>query len=803
MARPDQHLCVHCGDSFPPQDLVTETFAGKALEFCCHGCRGAYLIIQGAGLESFYERRDRQTDALKEADGKHFDDQYLGQFVKHHDEFAEICLILDGIRCASCVWLIEHLLQKQSGVFSARINFATHRLLLRYDEQQLTPAAICRKLAGIGYLARPYSPSELQLSAERERRNLMIRFGTAVFLSMQLMGFSLALYAGYFQGIDADSRALLQIFAALVTTPVVFYSGAPFFRGAWISLRNRQPHMDLLIALGSLTAYVYSLFALFRGGEVYFDTAAMIITLILAGRLFEAGARRKAAAGIDRLLKLAPDRARRLTDGQWCEIDSRELQPGDLISIQAGERFPVDGIIQQGWTEVDEAAVTGESLPLVKQPGDQLVSGTLNLTGTIEVRVGSPASESYIARIAAIVEEAQANQAPIQRLADRVSGVFIPLVLLIALGTFCFWFWRGEGQALLHAVTVLVVACPCALGLATPTAIMVASGQAARNGILFRGGDILEKTAGVTVLAFDKTGTLTGGRPELTDIHSFEYPDEIFLQRLASALAASPHPLARGIVRAAEADKLHLCKLSSCRTIAGRGVIATWEQDGTELLAGSRRFLQEQGVPLPAHDAASAQSEVHLAEGHRYLGFVSLADQLRPDALSLLQLLRRRGYHTRLLTGDRAEVGRRISAELGIEEFHAGLTPEQKAQRIALEPKDAVMMIGDGINDAPALSQAAVGCAIAGSTDIAVESADLILTRPNLLNLAFALRLSKDCLGIIKQNLLWAFSYNLVAIPLAASGNLAPVYGAAAMALSSICVLANSLRLTRKGAADA
>ncbi|MFO7577448.1 MAG: heavy metal translocating P-type ATPase [Pelovirga sp.] len=783
--------CHHCNERFPPADLVREQLDGQALDFCCHGCRGAYLIIRGAGLEHFYQRSDRLAGALKEAFNLRFDDAYLERFVRTQGDSAEISLIIDGIRCASCVWLIERLLQRHPGILAVRVNFATHRVLIRFTPGLLGAGDICRRLADIGYQARPYTLNELQKSADREMRDLLMRFGTAVFLTMQLMGFSFALYAGYFQGIEAQTKIMLEIFAAIVTTPVVFYSGYPFIRGAWLSLRNRQPNMDLLIALGTLCAYGYSLVAMVVGGEVYFETAAMIITLILTGRLIEAGARRKAAAGIDRLLKLAPARATRLTGTDWVEVDSQELRPGDLIQVKAGDRLPVDGMITQGITEIDEAAVTGEPLPVVKEAGAAVVSGTLNLSGTIQVKVASAAAESFIARIAAIVEQAQTDKPPIQRLADRVATFFIPLVLLIATGTFVYWYSQG-GPALLSAVTVLVVACPCALGLATPTAVMIATGRAAEAGVLFRGGDVLEAATKITHLAFDKTGTITAGQPEVTRISALDGQDDELLRLLASAETGSHHPLARGIRKAAANRGLIAEEPAQTTAWPGRGIAARLHDD--LLLAGSRRFLFEQGVTLPPL-ANDDRSEVHLARNGCYLGAVALEDQLRSDARDMFASLHHAGYTTLLLTGDRAVVAERVSRELQIGSYHAELTPRQKAELITRLPAAAVMMVGDGINDAPALSSAAIGCALAGSTDIAVESADLILTRPDLTNIPFALRLARKTLVNIKQNLLWAFSYNLVAIPMAVSGHLAPVYAAAAMAISSICVLLNALRL--------
>ena len=790
-----EFICRHCEENFPRADLVTEEIDGEAVPFCCHGCRGAYLIIRGAGLEHFYQRPDRQAGTLKEAFNLRFDAAYLDRFVRHQQQGAEINLIVDGIRCASCVWLIERLLQKHQGITSVRVNFATHRVLIRFIPEQISATDICRKLADIGYLARPYSFDELQQSAHREMRSLLMRFGTAVFLTMQLMGFSLALYAGYFQGIDAQTKSLLEFFAAIVTTPVVFYSGYPFIRGAWISVRNREPNMDLLIALGTLCAYFYSLVAMLTGGEVYFETAAMIITLILAGRLIETGARRKAAAGIDRLLKLAPARAIRHENGSWTEVDSQELVSGDLIRLKAGDRLPVDGVIVQGITEIDEAAVTGEPLPVVKECDDKVVSGTLNLTGTIDVRVLSAANDSFLARMTSIVEQAQSDKAPIQRLADRVAGIFIPVVLLIAAATFFYWHLH-DGAALLNAVSVLVVACPCALGLATPTAAMIASGRAAQVGVLFRGGDVLEAASHIDYLAFDKTGTITMGRPQVVDLKAADGNHQELLQLLADAEAGSHHPLARGIIK--EATKQGITPRSLDKTITHAGLGISTLRNDEKLLAGSRRFLTEQGILVPETDSAG-RSEVHLARNGRYIGHVTLDDEVRPDAGQMFADLRKHGYKSLLLTGDRTEVAQRISAQLDIDSWYAELTPEQKAEQVNRLAPARTMMIGDGINDAPALSSAAIGCAIAGSTDIAVESADLILTRPQLTNIPFALKLAKKTLTNIRQNLAWAFSYNLIAIPLAVCGLLAPAYAAAAMAISSVCVLLNSLRLTRQG----
>lgn len=792
--------CDHCQLPIPPQDLVSDEHDGQTLNFCCHGCHGAYQLIRSAGLDDFYRKRSWQEPGINAGVfERDFDSTEMEPHVRRiDDQQAEIMLLLDGIRCASCVWLIEKVLLRTPGVLDARINYGTHRLRLQFNPQKIDAATLCHSIARIGYLPRPHTADAVQNRSQREQRKTLIRFGTAAFLSMQLMGYSIALYAGFFQGMDASSKQIIQLFAALVTTPVVFYCGWPFLIGAWRSLRNRMPNMDLLISLGVLTAYSYSLFALWSGAEVYFDTAAMIVTLILLGRLLEASARHRAAAGIDRLLRLAPQTATRLEGDARQVVPSSSLNPGDLILIGPGERFPVDGALAGDETEIDEAALTGEPLPVCKRPGDRISAGTLNLTTAVTLRVTCSSEESFIARVARLVEEAQARRAPVQALADRVAAVFVPLVILLSVSTFCGWWLIGSNPlaGMLNAVAVLVIACPCALGLATPTAVLVATGQAARQGVLFRGGDILEKTGRIDLVAFDKTGTLTLGTPQVIDLLPWQCPEEELLLTAATAEAGSVHPIARGILAAAKSRNLSIPLQAGGRAVPGQGVIL--QTPNGEIRIGTRAF-QLSEIPPRVESRRQTASVVHVSLGRRYLGCLFLADRLRSEVPGVISQLRGLGLRSTMLTGDHAESGRAIADQAGIEQVEAGLRPEDKAVWLA-EQRAAgrrVLMVGDGINDAPALAEAEVGCAMDGSTDIALENSDLVLTRPDLKRLVEALRLSRRALGIIRQNLGWAFAYNLIALPLAATGQLLPIVAAGAMALSSVCVIGNSLRLSR------
>ena len=788
--------CAHCNLSISPASRVVDRIGSEELHFCCPGCRGAYRIIVGAGLEAFYEKRSWQDAGMAEgAFATRYSGEYLAGFVRPRGEHHEISLLVSGIRCAACIWLIEHLLARIDGVVEAAVNYGTHRARIVFDPARTSPLAVVEAIARLGYLPRPFIGSQAREEAARENTSLLLRFVTAAFLSMQLMGYSLALYAGYFSGIDQASRQLMEYFAALVTTPVVFFAGAPFLQGAWRSLRNRAPDMDLLIALGVLASYLYSMAALLVGGEVYFETSATIVTLLLLGRVLEHGARQKAAAGVDRLLHLAPDTACLVSGEETVQVASGRLQVGQVILVGPGERFPVDGVLLAGETEVDESVLTGETQPVLRREGDPIMAGSMNVAAAVRVRVTTTAGESFMARIARLVEEAQNRKAPVQGLADRVAGRFVPAVLGLALATGLFWYFRSGdlALALLPAVAVLVVACPCALGLATPTAILVATGTAARRGILFRGGDTLEATARLTLAAFDKTGTLTEPLPQVVAIQPATGSARELLLWAARAEAGANHPLARGIIRRAGQEGIRFAPEGGF-VIPGKGVRLATERG--ELLVGNRPLLADAGI-VPPEREPSPLTEVHVALGGTWLGVLLLDNRIRAGAGETMAALHRSGISTCLLTGDHQAPAQQVAAATGIDHAYWAMSPTAKGDwvRRMRAGGGVVLMVGDGVNDAPALSEADVGCAMGGGTDLALETSDLVLVGDSLEQLPAAVSLARKTLRVIRQNLWWAFTYNLVALPLAASGKLAPVYAAAAMAVSSVCVVANSLRL--------
>ncbi len=795
--------CFHCGGDIPPGMLVEERSGDTVLSFCCHGCHGAYLLISGSGLSDYYRRRQwQETGLIPKAFKGGFRDSYLAGFVRESAGACAIDIIVDGIRCASCVWLIEKIIGALPGVVEARVNYATGRARVLFDPGVTSPAAIFNRIDQIGYAPRPYTESEVREMARREQKDLLIRFGTAFFLSMQLMAYAFALYAGYFQGIEPQMKGYLQLFSLLVTTPVVFYCGWPFLKGAWRGLANGAPNMELLIALGALSSFGYSVYATFSGGEVYYETAAMIVTLILAGRLLENSAKRRASGGIARLLELSPGQAQRFAGETLETVDPSELQPGDLILVAPGERFPVDGRIEEGASDVDESAATGEPLPQLKKRGDEVIAGSTNLSGALRVTCLREAGESFIARIAHLVEEAQSRRAPIQGVADRVAAYFVPAVLTLAVATFCLHYWEGRalGASLMIALAVLVIACPCALGLATPTAILAGTGAAASFGVIFKGGDILERLSRITIAVFDKTGTLTQGAPMLVDIQPVPgvKPKEV-LALAAAVERGSLHPVAHAIRAYAERHDIDYPTGTEMVTLAGAGIKG--RVAGETVALGSVTLLERLGVTGIPDGVESPEGGmvVGVARKGHYAGTLIFKDRIRDDAPGLVSYFRRQAIDTLLLSGDRQECTDKVARGAGVALGIGGLSPADKAREIEkLKGAGAtVLMVGDGINDAPALSASDVGCAVAGGTDIAMETSDLVLAKADLNRLALAHRMARRTMNVVRQNLAWAFLYNVIGIPLAMTGRLTPVYAAAAMALSSVCVVGNSLRLLR------
>ncbi|MBV9654400.1 MAG: copper-translocating P-type ATPase [Acetobacteraceae bacterium] len=708
-----------------------------------------------------------------------------------------------GMTCASCVRRVEKALLRVPGVSAVAVNLGTERARVEAAADRVTPGQLAEAIRNAGYEPRATAAAESRDPAPGSRRQLL-----DVLIAAALSAPLLAGMAGHLLGRPAMLPGWVQFALA---TPVQFWLGFRFYRAGWRAARALSGNMDLLVATGTSAAWglsVYALLAAPAGHQpaLYFETSALLVTFVLLGKWLESRAKGQTASALRALARLRPDTARLLRDGTELAVPLDSLRVGDLVVVRPGERIPVDGRVLEGNGHVDESMLTGESLPLEKAPGARVTGGSVNADGRLVIETAAIGAETTLAKIVRLVESAQASKAPVQRLVDRVSAVFVPVVLLLALLTFAAW-WALAGDAtaaVLNAVAMMVIACPCALGLATPTAIMVGTGVAARHGILIRDAEALERARDVRTVAFDKTGTLTEGRPEVTAVLPLAEGASagLVLRLAASLLHGSEHPLADAVRRRAAADGVVPAAATSFRALPGRGV--SGEADGRELVLGSLRLLRESGLdPSASGDALPADATLswlgQLAPDRRVLGAIAFADTVKPTARAAIQALRDAGTATVMLTGDRPEAARAVAGALGVGQAFAGLLPEDKAGAIATlrAGGGVVAMVGDGINDAPALAAADLGIAMGSGTDAAMSAAAITLMRGDPLLVPAALDIARRTHAKIRQGLFWAFAYNLVGIPLAACGWLDPVIAGGAMALSSVSVLGNALLLRR------
>ena len=711
---------------------------------------------------------------------------------------------IGGMTCAACSARLEKVLNRQSGM-QANVNLASERARVRLSAAA-DEAAVLVAVAKAGFtaavvdgLTREREKAEKLRVYDREIR----RFWISVALTLPLLGQMLWMFGEH--GHQNELSRWLQLALA---TPVQFWIGWRFYDGAWKTLRGGGANMDVLVALGTSMAWGFSTVVTVFGlaQHVYFEAGAAVITLVLLGKLLEARAKARTSEAIESLIRLQPKTARVERDGQWVEMPVEALMPGDVFLVRPGESVPVDGEVIDGASNVNEAMLTGESMPVGKHAGDRIFAATANGQGALRCRATGVGEHTLLAGIIRLVGEAQGSKAPVQRLADRISAIFVPTVCVIALVTLAGWWWySGQfAEALVNAVAVLVIACPCALGLATPTAIMVGTGQGARAGILVKNAEALERAEKIMVLALDKTGTLTCGMPQVTDVEPRGLAADEALQLAAALEQNSEHPLARAIVAAGAAVRgngqnatVDGKKVANFKALPGRGVEG--EIDGRVLRLGSPAWLGAEGDPLVDAWQGAGKTVVVLSEGDSVRALFAVADALRPTSKEAVRRLRERGIRVVMLTGDNAATAAAIAAEVGIDEFRAGILPGDKAAAVSeLKVGGAlVAMVGDGINDAPALAAADVSFAIGAGSDAAIEAADLTLIRSDLSGVGDAIALSAATLGKIRQNLFFAFIYNVLGIPLAAMGLLNPVVAGAAMALSSVSVVSNSLLLKR------
>ncbi|MDD5296641.1 MAG: heavy metal translocating P-type ATPase [Rhodocyclaceae bacterium] len=811
-SRREECACYHCGLPVPNDADYTVSIDGGTRKMCCAGCQAVAQAIVDNGLGEYYRHRDAMPEPRREAMPEELKE--LGLF--DHPDFQksfvrpveggnerEASLILEGITCAACVWLNESHVARQPGVTAVDINYATRRARVRWDESKTQLSSILAAISAIGYRAYPYDTDRSEKIARAERKNALWRLFVAGFGMMQVMMYAIPVYLADDGTMTHDILQLMRWASLILTLPVVLYSSATFFRNAWRDLLLRRVGMDVPVALGVGAAFGASVWAtLTGGGEVYFDSVTMFVFFLLFGRYLEMMARQKAVRSVEEITKLLPTSAQRLPrypDLTAERVAVTSLAPGDVLLVKPGEVIPADGVVLDGQSMADESLLTGESRPVPKASGDTLTGGSVNSGSPLVMRVERVGGETRLAAIQRLMERAATEKPKVVQMADSIAARFVGILLLLAAVTGGAWMVLDPGRALWVFVSVLVVSCPCALSLATPAALTVATGVLSRRGLLATRGHAIETLARATHFVFDKTGTLTRGRLRLVRLLPMRGDDAQELLALAVALEqGSEHAIGVGLRNALAASAV-LPQVSEIRAVTGQGVEGV--MGGRRCRVGRPDYvsgLHDQALP---RDLALPGTVVALGDEAGWLAFVAMEDELRPEAAAMVAELKRDGMAVSILSGDTPAAVATVAAHLGIEDAHGGLSPQGKHDFIrALQEAGAIVaMVGDGVNDAPVLAQAQVSVAMGGGTELARTQGDFVLLSENLGHLGIGLTLARRTLAVIRQNLWWAFGYNFVAIPLAMFGFVSPWMAGIGMSASSLLVVLNALRL-QKGA---
>ena len=803
--------CFHCGLPVPPGSHYRVEIDGVVRPMCCPGCEAVASSIVSAGLTDFYRYRTGPSrtaqelvpEALRQLEL--YDRPEIQQAFVQVDpqNLREASLILEGIVCAACVWLNERHVSRVPGVLEFTVNYATHRARVKWDDSQVHLSDILRAISAIGYIAHPFDPGRQEAVFKRERSQALRRVAVAGLGMMQVMMLAVALYAGDYTGIDAKLEQFLRWVSFVIALPVMLYSSQPFFKAAWRDLRHRQLGMDVPVALGIGGAFLASVWHTVIGhGEIYFDSVVMFSFFLLGGRYLEMLARHRAGQAAEELVRLLPATATRIgADGDEV-VAVAELAPGDRVRIHPGETVPADGVVLDGVSSVDEALITGESLPQPRRAGAALIGGTLNIESPLVMRVDKVGADTVLSAIVRLLDRAQTEKPRVAQLADRVAAWFVAGLLVLA-GTVA-WYWMQTDPTRAFAITlsVLVVTCPCALSLATPVALTAATGALTRMGVLTTRGHALETLARVTHVVFDKTGTLTEGRLELTQVVRLGAQTRDRCQIIAASLEqGSEHPLGRALAAAIEGSRL---PVSEQRSVPGEGIEAYVQ--GTLYRIGTLAFVSALGgrsIELPENLTEATGTVIYLGDARGLLAGFVFEDRIRDGADAAVAELQRMGIEVQLLSGDGERPVKRVAEKLGIATAEAQLKPADKLVRVqALQAQGAVVaMIGDGVNDAPVLAAAQVSLAMGSGTQLAAAAADMVLLSERLGHLPQAVRMARRTLVIIRQNLAWSLLYNILAVPLAAAGWIAPWMAAIGMSASSLLVVVNALRLRDKPAA--
>ncbi len=792
--------CTHCQLEFDESVMITEQEGDQTLYFCCKGCEGVYHLLKADGLDSFYEKRGKQTldpavqktnDDLERFDLEGFRKKYIRTTP---EGLSEINLIIEGIHCSACVWLNEKVLHQTEGIIEATINYSNNKARVVWDDETIPLSKIIETIRAIGYNAYPYDPRLQEERAVKTRNDYYTRILVAVFATMNIMWIAVAQYVGYFTGIEKQYKNILNIAEFILATPTLFYSGWIFFRGAYYGLKNRFINMDVLVAAGATLAYLYSIYAMVtQHGEVYFDSTTMIITFVLVGKYLEVLSKKRAADTLDTLIGTMPTEATVIRGDEKALVAIENIEPGDILELKPGEKVAIDGVIVSGSALFDESSLTGESEPVLRREGDEVLSGTICLDSVVRYRATKHANESLLFTITEMLSDAVTKKPRIEQLANAISGWFSLAILSIALLTFAGWWYFGGDfeRALIVGISVIVIACPCALGLATPMATLVGISRAAKHGLLFKEASLLETMAKSDLLALDKTGTITEGKPSVVNVETFDGYDPTLLLALVQS---SNHPVSQGIERylSDHHDDLKAPALQMIQSIEAQGITARHHE--SQLLGGNAALMRSHGI---ACETTGEFTLFFFAIDGRIVARFELRDRLKAGAAEAVRTIRDMGVRVVMLTGDHEATARRIAAEAGIDEYHAALLPTDKAALIDRfhDEGHIITMAGDGINDAIALAKSDIAISMGSGADIAIEVSDIVLLEDNPRNLADAYTISRRTFRTVKQNLASSVLYNLVAVPLAVAGYVNPLVAALAMSLSSLFVVGNSMRI--------
>ncbi|MDX8381242.1 MAG: heavy metal translocating P-type ATPase [Ghiorsea sp.] len=820
MSQKDEKACFHCGLTLPSAGIVLADIQEKEQAFCCSGCAQVCEIIYSSGLDSFYdfapEERAWGNPEVAPEDAKVFDrPEIQADFVRQRPNGDyQSDLLIEGIHCPACVWLIEHTVSQLPGVTFAEVSLTRRKLRLRWEPNTIKLSDVILAIGRIGYQAIPYEDDLEQLANKKHRQDLLFRMAFAGFIFANVMTAAVCLYGGDFFGIAPKWRSVFQWYSMVLTFAGIMYAGHTFFRSAWKAITSRKPNMDLPISIGISSSFLWSSYVTImqpKGAEshVYFDSICMFIFLILVGRFLESSARETAGTTTRHLLALLPRSARKKTkDGNVELIPLRSVKQSDILLIKPGDRMPVDGIVVLGSSDADESIITGESKSVRKIEGDQVIGGTLNISGSLEVRATHLGQDSVLSQIVELVEQAQDAKVKIQGLADKIVPWFVTIVLTLSLATFAFWLWHADFEfAAITAITVLIITCPCALGLATPMAISIGGGLGGKLGILIKRGSALEQMLHLQHIVFDKTGTLTLGQVQVQQQFPLADNKDVLCSQILGLEQASEHPLASAIEQHLKGHKPDV-SFKDFNNHAGQGVSAIFAE--TTLHIGSLGWLFSKHISINNDTMAQFEAEedkgytiAAVFDDNTLLAWFTLGDELRPEAKLVVHTLQQQGIQVSILTGDREKPAMAIAKQLASDQHDiqvfAEVLPGQKSDKIkSLQAKNLLVgMIGDGVNDAPALTQANVGIAMGQATDVSAQAADVVLLG-GLKKLPLAIQLSSQTMRTIKQNLGLSLGYNALVIPLAIGGYIHPLFAAIAMPVSSFLVIGNALLIHKR-----